>query len=276
MAHLWQDIPHCAGALAASAWGAAPACPKTKKTSLPKPSEWAEKNFNFKPTPIQKQVLDNPTKRLILCCNRQWGKSTVIAIKALHHAIQHPNCNIVVVSRSENQGGELIAKVRTFALMQGLPDRRVRGYVHSLALPNGARIYAIAHSTETGPSRSADVLIYDEAALVRDAVFSVTLPFLAHSGGAIWLLSTPRGQTGFFYNFWHDNDPQWTRIHSTVDDCPAITPEFLELHRRGAPDLFRQEFYCEFRPAAGRLVHRERLGNTVNPDLSARRLPPLN
>ena len=48
------------------------------------------------------------------------------------------------------------------------------------------------------------------------------------------MLSTPRGQVGFFYNFWHDKDPQWTRIFSTVEDCPEIPKEFVELHRKGA------------------------------------------
>ena len=30
-------------------------------------------------------------------------------------------------------------------------------------------------------------------------------------------MSTPRRQTGFFYNIWHGND---TRIFSTIKDCP--------------------------------------------------------
>ena len=60
-------------------------CPKTHTNEqLPKPSQWAKEAFNFKPNKIQQKVLDANSKRLILCCNRQWGKSTVIALKALH------------------------------------------------------------------------------------------------------------------------------------------------------------------------------------------------
>ncbi|MBI2686715.1 MAG: hypothetical protein HYX27_10400 [Acidobacteria bacterium] len=261
-----------------SAWGA-PARPDAAETAgpvkLPKLSQWAEEQFNFKPTTIQKRVLDTGTKRLILCCNRQWGKSTVIALKALHHAIQHPNSSIVVISRTERQGGLLIQKAIDFATLTGRPPKRVRGYEHSLQLPNGARIYAIAHSTQSGPGRTADVLIFDEAAIVHDTVFSLALPFVARTGGAVWLLSTPRGQTGFFYNLWHDKDPQWTRVLSTVDDCPDIPKEFIELHRKGAPQLFRQEFYCEFTPAPGRLISRERLQQMYDPSLNSRMLPPL-
>jgi hypothetical protein len=251
-------------------------CPKTQDTEkLPKPSQWAKDTFNFKPNKIQQKVLDANSKRLILCCNRQWGKSTVIALKALHYAMEHPKSVIVVVSRTEKQGGELLARALDFASLLKLPKRRVPGYTHSILLPNEAKIYAISHSTETAPSRTADVLIFDEAAVVSDAVFSVTLPFVARTGGAVWILSTPRGQVGFFYNFWHDKDPQWTRIFSTVEDCPEIPKEFVELHRKGAPHLFRQEFYCEFTPAPGSLISRDRLQKMYDPTLDARKLPPL-
>jgi hypothetical protein len=220
-------------------------------------------------------VLDANTRRLILCCNRQWGKSTVIALKALHHALEHPKSTIVVVSKSEKQGGELITRIRNFAGLLPLPGKRVPGYEYSLQLPNGAKIYAIAHNEESAPSRTANIVIYDEAARVSDTMFSATLPFIAATGGHVWILSTPNGQVGFFYNFWHDRDPQWTRIFSTVDDCPAIARDYLDLHRRATPHLFRQEFYCEFKPAPGSLTTREFIRQVYDPALSARKLPPL-
>jgi len=242
---------------------------------LPPCSVWAREQFGFEPSVIQKSVLDSDTQRLILCCNRQWGKSTVIALKALHYAIQHPNSVVVVLSRTEKQGGHLIGIVEQFTCLVPLATKRVRGYVHSVQLPNGARIYAIAHSADSSPGRTADVLIVDEAARVHDTVFSLSLPFVARTGGALWILSTPRGQTGFFYNLWHDNDPQWTRVLSTLDDCPGIPESLVNMLRKLNPHLFRQEFYCEFTPAAGRLISRERLQAAYNPALSARKLPPL-
>ena len=128
-------------------------CPKTHPIEqLPKPSQWAKETFNFKPNKIQQTVLDAKSKRLILCCNRQWGKSTVIALKALHYAMEHPKSVIVVVSRTEKQGGELLARALDFASLLKLPKRRVPGYTHSILLPNEAKIYAISHSTVTAPA----------------------------------------------------------------------------------------------------------------------------
>lgn len=230
-------------------------------------SEWAAQALRFEASPIQKQVLDQASNRLLLCCNRQWGKSTIIAIKALHHALRQPGSDIIVMSRSKNQAGIVIEKMSQFTLAAALSTRRVQGYQHSLQLLNGSRLYAIAHSSETSPGRTADVLIVDEAAMVRDNVFGVIAPFVARSKGAIWLLSTPRGQTGFFYAFWHASDLKWTRIRSTVEDCPGIDRDFLDMQRRIFPATFRQEFYCEFTPAPGRLISRERLRAILDPNL---------
>ena len=43
-----------------------------------------------------------------------------------------------------------------------------------------------------------DLLIIDEAAYVPDSLYHALNPMLAVSGGALWLMSTPNGQSGFF------------------------------------------------------------------------------
>src|SRR6187431_2942898 len=77
-------------------------CPKTE-TAPAKASEWAKEKLNFHPEPKQIEVLDSTSKYLILCCNRQWGKTTNIAIKALHYALTNPDQTIVLLSRTKAQ-----------------------------------------------------------------------------------------------------------------------------------------------------------------------------
>ena len=96
-------------------------CPKTE-TAPAKASEWAKEKLNFHPEPKQIEVLDSTSKYLILCCNRQWGKTTNIAIKALHYALTNPDQTIVILSRTKAQAAILIhrgasATVRTGVLM---------------------------------------------------------------------------------------------------------------------------------------------------------------
>ena len=51
---------------------------------------FARTMLSFHPDPIQARVLDPNIRRGILNCCRQWGKSTILAIKAVHHAYTHP------------------------------------------------------------------------------------------------------------------------------------------------------------------------------------------
>jgi hypothetical protein len=70
-------------------------------------------------------------------------------------------------------------------------------------------------------------------------------PTLATTNGAIWLLSTPQGRRGFFYDSWESNS--WTKFEATALECPRISPEFLDEERRlhGAA-FFKREYLCDF------------------------------
>ncbi|MEO6758822.1 MAG: hypothetical protein ABIO24_05165, partial [Saprospiraceae bacterium] len=57
--------------------GDAEVCPKTEQ--VPTVSEWAKEHLKFEADKIQQSVLDHDAHRLILCCARQWGKTTIVA-----------------------------------------------------------------------------------------------------------------------------------------------------------------------------------------------------
>ena len=160
---------HLGLALRALAQAAGQVCPDAAQPAL-KTSEWAEKMLNFVPSPKQAEVLDSDARYLILCCNRQWGKTTTIALKALHRALTIPDQTIVILSRSKLQAGILIERARMFAVRLGHKIRRALGHQFSLKLNNGSQIFAVAHTTDTSVGPTANVLIVDEAALVKDLV----------------------------------------------------------------------------------------------------------
>src|SRR6185436_10768636 len=115
-------------------------CPKTEPIAT---SQWAKEQLQFHAEPKQKEVLDSTSKYLILCCNRQWGKTTTIAIKALHHAITKQDQTIVILSRTKGQAAILIQRAGIFAGRLNLKTRRVMGFPYSLQLPNGSNIIAV-------------------------------------------------------------------------------------------------------------------------------------
>lgn len=254
-------------------------CPESPAAAGPAPepapepivaaSAWAEKHLRFVPSAKQALILDSAARFMILCCNRQWGKTTTIALKTLHRAISTPGQAIVIISRTKFQAGILIERACRFALRLGYPIRRYLGERFSLALPNGSSILAVSHCQDTSAGNTADVLVVDEAALVQDLVYSSVTAFTSRTRGAIWLLSTPRRQVGFFYNIWHNGDSRWLRVLSTVRDCPDIDPEFLKMQQALDPVKYRQDFLCEFIQPANRLVTRETLENLVDPTLTA-------
>ena len=235
-------------------------CPK-----IDVPSEWAQQALAFEPSPKQKQILDDPGHRLILNCARQWGKTTVIAVKALHEALHNPKINIMVLSRTKQQAALTIHKVREFAALLDIKRRRYQSREHSVELPNGSAIFAIAHNAATAVGNTVHIAVVDEAAVVEDDVFAAILPSIARTKGKLWLLSTPSGPTGMFYKIWHDESlGNWTRITATVDDVAYADKEVLQLETRLFPNRADQDFYCKFVQPAGRLVDPALLERVVN------------
>jgi hypothetical protein len=233
-------------------------------------SEWAKRTLNFEAEPKQVQVLDHDSHRLLLCCPRQWGKSTLIAIKALHYALTNPGCEILVLSDTEDHAAIIVEKFKLYAAMLKMRGPRAHGKQYSMVLPNGSKLFAVAHNVKSGVGYTANIVIIDEAAMVDDDVIGYVWRTLSRTNGHLWMLSTPRGQTGMFAVMWHDEELPWFRVKATVEDAKYLDPSFVQEQKKLFPATFRQDFYCEFMPAPGRLLSAERIAKNVDPALNNR------
>ena len=209
--------------------------------------EWVRKALGFEPDAMQARVLTSRSKRGLLNCTRQWGKSTVTAAKAVYQAQHEAGSLTLVVSPSERQSGEFLRKAAGFVRKLGL---RVKGDGDndlSLAFPNGSRIVGLPGSESTIRGFSAvSLLLVDEAARVHDEMYLSIRPMLAVSDGALWLMSTPFGKRGFFHKEW-ESGKGWERMQVTGYECPRISRAFLEEERATMGERwFRQEYLCEF------------------------------
>ena len=71
----------------------------------------------------------------------------------------------------------------------------------SLLFPNGSRIVGLPGTEGTVRGFSAvSLMLIDEASRVDDAMYKALRPMLAVGGGDLWLMSTPCGKRGFFYD----------------------------------------------------------------------------
>jgi Terminase large subunit, T4likevirus-type, N-terminal len=215
---------------------------------VPDAAAFARTRLGFVPDARQLTVLQSTAKRGILNCSRQWGKSTVAAAKAVHLAYTRPGSVVLVASPSERQSGEFIRKAAGMVRRLGIRSRGDGDNAISLALPNRSRIVGLPGTDATIRGFSAvSMVLIDEAARVSDDMYMALRPMLAVGDGDLWIMSTPCGQRGFFYDAWRDEGGDWMRVSVPATECSRIPATFLEKERRDMPSaVFSQEYMCEF------------------------------
>ncbi len=113
----------------------------------------------------------------------------------------------------------------------------------------------------------------DEAARVSDELYMAVRPMLAVSEGALWLMSTPFGKRGFFYEEWTRASADWERFRVPAPECPRISPRFLEEERAAMGERrFRQEYLCEFVETESGAFDRELVERAIRSDFEPLRI----
>ncbi len=211
-------------------------------------AEWVREHLGFEPDRGQTLMLGSGSKRGLLNCSRQWGKSTITAAKAVHHAYTERASLTLVVTPSARQSGEFVRKAAGFARLLGMRVKGDGDNEISLEFPNRSRIVGLPGNETTARGFSAvSLLLVDEASRVSDDLYKTIRPMLAVSGGALWLMSTPFGSRGFFWEAWQRGGPEWERVRAPAYECARIPRAFLEEERATMGERwFRQEYLCEF------------------------------
>jgi hypothetical protein len=224
--------------------------------------------YGSDPDPWQIEVLRSDNPRILLNNCRQSGKSTVSAIAGLWEAIFRPPALILLVSASLRQAQELGKKLFDAYRALGKPVSAEAENRLSLELANGSRIVCLPakEGTVRGFSGSR-LIIVDEAARVPDNLYHAVRPMLAVSGGRLIALSTPFGKRGWWYDAWQNGD-EWQRVRITAEQCPRISPAFLEEERRVLPwFVFQAEYMGEFLDAEFQVFRTEDVMGAVSADV---------
>ncbi len=243
---------------------------KAPPREMPDAVAFARERLGFEPDELQAEALGSTANRGILLCSRQWGKSTVVAAKAIHRAFTRDGALVVVASPSERQSGEFLLKVEQMAARLGIPARGDGHNTLSLAMPNGSRVVGLPGTEDTVRGFSAvSMLLIDEAARVPDKIYKALRPMLAVGQGDLWLMSTPCGKQGFFYETWEHGGAHWKRVRATGVECSRISAEFLEEERASlGPMWFRQEYLCEFVDSGGAMFDRDVVEGALDSGIS--------
>ncbi len=227
---------------------------------LADPVAFVREQLGIVPDEKQAWMLASDHHRLLVNCSRQWGKTTTTAAKALHHMLMTPKTLVVVMAPVERQSRVFVRKVSDFVMRLGMNVRTDGDNRVSVMLPNRSRVVGLPGSSgdRIRGLENVKLLVFDEAARLKDDCYHSARPMLATSNGDIWALTTPMGKRGFFYKNWVRGEERWEKLAVKATECPRIPAEFLEEEREEmGDDWVRQEYLCEFVDMEGAVFVRE-------------------
>ena len=237
------------------------------------PVLWSKEVLGFHPDPWQANLLRSRSKKIILNCSRQSGKSTVCAALGLHESIYRRPSFGLVIAPTQDQSSELMLKFDEFRGAVELPsDYLSTDTKLAVRFANGNRFIARPGSEKSARSFSAvTLLLEDEAARVADALYNSVRPMLAVSNGRHVLMSTPFGKQNHFFKIWDEQRDLWEWYEIPAEMCPRITKEFLEEEQRTNP-WFEQEYHCVFMDSEGSIFSSDLFRSLANPAVSVLKL----
>lgn len=202
-----------------------------------------DKGENFRALPWQDLYLNSKAKRRLLACARQVGKSTVTGVLALHKAYFNPGFTILVVSRTKDQAMELVYRMRKFlntsrfttwkTTISKKQENKREITLQSETKGIESRIIVVP-ATDAALGYSANIVIGDEAARWEegDRVFTEVIePTVTWTQGDIYLLSTPAGRMGFFWDCYNMRD-EWEVYQFDWHVNPFLTDHDMEIKRK--------------------------------------------
>lgn len=188
------------------------------------------------------------TGNLSIRAGRQVGKSTVISRKAVNFALTNKNVKVLIIAAAQREASFLFEKVRCEIEQITYNCFAEKPTMTKIVLKNGSEIHALP-TGRTGfliRGQTIDLLIADEAAYIPELVWLSVIPMIAVSQttrqfGWIWLLSTPFGNSGYFYDSFQN--PNFINFHISAEDCVRIPKQMLEIEKRR---LSRNEYLQEW------------------------------
>ena len=127
--------------------------------------------------PHQLELARSPARYRVMCAGRQVGKSTLLAVLALHEAATRRNVRVMLVSAGEVASRRLLEECATLANGSAL----LRGSVLDesrlvLGLSNGSQILSVPASQRQIRGPAVDLLILDEAGFIDPEIWRAAQP----------------------------------------------------------------------------------------------------
>lgn len=220
----------------------------------------ARRLWNWEPHPTQREWLLSEARTKVASCGRRWGKTEAAAIDAITMAIARPGSRQIVVAPTYDQSRLIFDAVERLAMASPVtrPLAKVARTPYPRLSLGGSTIMARTADEDGRNLRghSADRVIIDEAAYVRDSVVTeVIAPMLADRNGSLVMISTPFGKNHFYRAFVRGVESRRSTVNgqetaSFTFPCwanPHISREYVEAQRAQiSPRQFSVEYEAQF------------------------------
>lgn len=163
----------------------------------------------FYPHWYQVKILRDESKNITIRMGRQMGKTAATAIKALWYAFTRPEAKtarekvtIVIIAPSQRQSKIMYNQIREYIHANPVLEASVvKSTQETIELDNNSVIhnFPVGDSAEKVRGFSINLLIVDEAAYIKQRIYTAILPSLAGTNGSLILIGTPATRTGLFY-----------------------------------------------------------------------------
>jgi len=232
------------------------------------PALFARALVGLNPFPYQEKLLSDMSKRIVSCWGRQTGKTSTVAVKAVHYAYSNTNVTVLVASPSLRQSmimfNRILGYIKASFILKKALAKKTQTVIQLL---NGSAIVALPCSENLIRGYTANLVICDEAAFMpEDVIVQVIFPTLSATDGSAIFLSTPWGKDHFFYKAF--TDPDYSVHHVKSTECLLIKPEFLEEQKRNmTEEAYRSEYLAEFTESANSFFPQDLIRDCIDAEL---------
>jgi len=237
---------------------------REEEVEIKGPVDFAETILGMKPFPYQAKLLEDTSKRIVACMGRQTGKTTTIAMKAIHFADANPKVTVLITAPSLRQSMIMFDRIATFVYSSAdLRNKVVRATRTLIHFENGSKIIALPCSENLLRGYTAHMVILDEASWIPEEVITqVLFPMLTTTQGYAIFLSTPWDKNHFFYRAFVNPNYKVHKVKS--EECPLVTQEFLEEMRANMTrEAYLMEYEAEFVEALNSYFPQELIRKSV-------------
>lgn len=210
----------------------------------------------------QAEVAKDRSRFRVLCCGRQWGKTTLAVEEIKGKALYVNDSRIVYLANTYQQARDICWQMilkELQPIIKKVNESRLELTVHNTK--GGTSLIQLRgwEAVETLRGQQFDLMILDEAASMRNFYLNwqeVLLPTLTFRKGNVLFISTPKG-FNHFYDLFNTQDKDFKSFHFTSYDNPFLNKEEInKAKEKSTEDRFAQEYLADFRKTEG-LVYKE-------------------